>query len=122
MTVSWEFIDELAATLPKCEDTSKPDQRRWCAKGRAFAWERPLSKKDMAALGDAAPRGRVLAIRTQDLGVRDAWMAAFPRVCFTSEHFLNYPAILVDLELADEQVVREVFSETALWIVDGAKH
>ena len=88
----------------------------WCVKGKAVAWERPLSKRDLAALGAAAPSGRVLAVHVADLGVKQAWIESVPGVCFTSQHFANYPAVLVDLELADEAVVRELFLETAEWL------
>ena len=119
MTVSWEFIDELAATLPKCEDTSDEQKRQWCVRGKAIAWERPLSKKDMAALGEAAPKGRVLAVHVPDLGIKQGWIETVPGVCFSSPHFATYPAVLVDLELADEQIVRELFTETAEWLANG---
>lgn len=76
-----------------------------------MAWERPLSKKDMSLLGDKAPKGRVLAVRMTDLITRDAWVQTAPGPCFISQHFLNYPAVLVDLELADEDLVRELFAD-----------
>ncbi len=76
-----------------------------------MAWERPLSKKDMILLGESAPKGRVLAIKMPDLATRDAWIQTVPGPCFVSKHFLNYPAILVDLELADEQLVLELFDD-----------
>jgi hypothetical protein len=46
-------------------------------------------------------------------------MNAAPGVCFDSPHFANYPAVLVNLELADEQLVRELFEETAQWLLDS---
>ena len=115
MSVTWAFIDALAAAQVSCK-TVPGERREWCVKGKAVAWERPLSKRDLTALGAAAPKGRVLAVHVEDLGVREAWLQAHPGVCFVSHHFANYPAVLVDLELADEALVRELFEETAAWL------
>jgi len=115
LAASWDFIEALASAQVACKKV--PGERReWCVKGKAVAWERPLSKRDLAALGKAAPAGRVLAVHVEDLGVREAWIQAHPGVCFVSEHFESYPAVLVDLELADEALVRELFEETASWL------
>lgn len=62
-------------------------------------------------MGESAPQGRVLAVHTADLLSRDTWIHTVPRTCFVSPHFTSYPAVLIDLELADEQLVREVFEE-----------
>lgn len=117
MAVSWDYIDTLSSNFGSCKIVPG-DRREWCVKGKAVAWERPLSKKDLAALGDSAPKGRVLAVHVPDLGVKQAWIESVPGVCFTSPHFKNYPAVLVDMELADEQVVRELFEETANWLTE----
>lgn len=115
MAVSWDFVDSLSNALGHCKIV--PGERReWCVKGKAVAWERPLSKKDMTALGASAPRGRVMAVHVADLGVKQGWIETVPGVCFTSGHFANYPAVLVDMELADEQIVRELFEESASWL------
>ena len=114
--VEWSFVDSLAAKVDGCKivvDNANPKDslREWCFEGRAVAWERPLSKKDLVLLGDRAPKGRVLAIKMPNLETRDAWLQTVPGPCFVSHHFLNYPAILVDLEIADEQLVLELFDE-----------
>jgi hypothetical protein len=114
--VEWSFLDSLAEEVEGCKiifDPSDPkhSRREWCLNGKAVAWERPLSKKDMALLGAAAPLGRVVAIKMPDLATRDAWIQTVGGPCFVSKHFQTYPAILVDLELADEQLIRELFDE-----------
>lgn len=122
--VEWSFIDTLAANVDGCkilfdESDPKQNQHEWCLGGKAIAWERPLSKRDMSLLVEKAPKGRVLAIKMPDLATRDAWIQTVPGVCFVSQHFLNYPAVLVDMELADEQLIRELFEEGVL-AVTGA--
>jgi hypothetical protein len=37
-----------------------------------------------------------------------------PGPCFVSPHFASYPAVLVDMELADDQLVRELFDDGVL--------
>jgi hypothetical protein len=56
-----------------------------------------------------------------DLATRDAWIESVPSSCFVSNHFLNYPAVLVDMELADEQLVRELFDEGVLAVTQSAR-
>lgn len=107
--VDWVFIDELAKDFAGCKIV-EGQQKQWCYQGRAIAWERSLSKKDMALLADKAPKGRVLAVHMPDLETRDAWASTEP-ACFVSDHFKSYPAVLVDLEVADDQLVRELFDE-----------
>jgi hypothetical protein len=114
--VDWSFIDGLAEQLDGCKivhsDSEHPKAtREWCLNGKAVAWERPLSKRDMSALGAQAPKGCVLAVHMPDLITRDACVQTVPRICFVSQHFASYPAVLVDLELADEQLIRELFAD-----------
>jgi hypothetical protein len=114
--VEWSFLDSLAEQVQGCkitqvDPTNPRSMREWCFNGKAVAWERALSKRDMASLGERAPKGRVLAVHMPDMLTRDAWLQTVPRECFVSPHFINYPAVLVDMELADEQLVRELFAD-----------
>jgi hypothetical protein len=109
--VEWHEIEAIVATFRICIPVAG-DQREWCVNKKAIAWERPLSKKDMAALGDQAPKGAVMAVHVQDLMTRDAWVQTVPGACFVSGHFANYPAVLVDLEKADLQLVTELLNES----------
>lgn len=114
--VEWSFVDSLAALEQGCkisdvDPANVKSTREWCLNGKAIAWERSLSKRDMLALGDDAPKGRVLAVHMPDMITRDAWIQTVPQICFVSQHFANYPAVLVDMELADEQLVRELFAD-----------
>lgn len=105
--ITWQQIIELAESMPGLEvlHGEKLVLRR---DGRDLAWQRPLSKKDMAALGVSAPKGEVLAVHVDDLGVKEAWLDAEPGPLFTTPHFANYPAVLVDLELASIELLREL--------------
>ena len=112
--VDWSFVDLLSAEFEGCkivegDSRSKAPKREWCLNGTAVAWERPLSKRDMAALGASAPKGPVMAVRVPDLQARDQWISKAPQACFTSLHFATYPAVLVDMERADAATVRALF-------------
>jgi hypothetical protein len=109
--VSWSEIEAIVSTFRTCIPVAG-SKREWCVNKKAIAWERPLSKKDMAALGAAAPKGAVLAIHLADVMTRDAWVETVPGPCFVSPHFANYPAVLVDLERADLQLVTELLNES----------
>jgi len=78
---------------------------------REIAWQRPLSKNDMKTLGDKAPLGDVLAIHVDSISTKQAWITSAPESCFDSPHFAGYPAVLIDLERCDLQVVFELLSE-----------
>jgi hypothetical protein len=95
---TWEDVRRFAMALPEtAEGSSRDGLLSWSVKEKMFAWERPLRKSDLAALGDGAPEGPILAARVPDLGARDALLAEPEAGYFTTPHFNGYPAILVRL-------------------------
>lgn len=105
--LTWDDVEALASNIPELEFVAGPP-RSWNLGKQTLMWERPLSKKDMAALGNAAPTGEVLAIHTKDVGEKFAWIDALLGVCFDSPHFANYPAVLVDLTICSEAQLVEL--------------
>ena len=96
---AWDDVRRLALALPETvEERSREDHLGWSVRGKTFAWERPLRRSDLQALGDAAPTGPVLAARVPDLGAKEALLATDGDVCFTTPHFNGYPAVLVRLD------------------------
>jgi hypothetical protein len=93
------------------EGGSYGDTRSWRVRDKAFAWQRPLRKADLAELGDAAPTGPVLAARVPDVGARSALIADSPAVYFTVAHFTGYPAVLVRLDAIDVEELAELLDE-----------
>ncbi|MEU4671111.1 MmcQ/YjbR family DNA-binding protein [Amycolatopsis sp. NPDC023774] len=108
---TWEDVARLGAQLPGTELVVKRDTRSWGVKGKAYAWERPLRKTDLDALGDAAPEGDVLAVRVPDAGAKEALLADEPGVFFTTPHFDGYPAVLVRLAEIDLPTLEEALVE-----------
>jgi hypothetical protein len=96
---TWDDVRRLALALPQtAEGTSRESLLGWSVNGKTFAWERPLRRGDLQALGDAALKGPVLAARVPDLGAKEALLATGGEVYFTTPHFNGYPAILVRLD------------------------
>jgi hypothetical protein len=96
---TWADVRAVATSLPEVvEEPVRDGTLRWRVRDKLFAWERPLRRADLEALGAAAPDGPVLATRVADLGVRAALIAEQPDVYFTTPHFADYPAVLARLE------------------------
>jgi hypothetical protein len=115
----WDDVDRLAHALPETDEGSSYGNRAWTVKGKAFAWERPLRKADIEALGDAAPDGPILGARVEHLGAKEALLADDPDVYFTTPHFDGYPAILVRLENIGLAELEELLAEA--WLTRAPK-
>src|SRR5580698_9274852 len=93
----WDDVGRIALALPESAERISRDLRQWRVKDKLFVWERPLRAKEIEALGESAPDGPILGARVEDLGAKEALLAADPRVFFTTSHFDGYPSILVRL-------------------------
>ncbi len=115
---TWDDVRRIASALP---ETVEPpgDELAWRVKDKLFAWERPLRRGDLEALGDAAPKGAILAARVPDLGAKEALLADNPEVYFTTPHFNGYPAVLVRLDRIPASELNELLSEA--WVSRAPK-
>ncbi|HYN97605.1 MAG TPA: MmcQ/YjbR family DNA-binding protein [Pilimelia sp.] len=112
---AWSDVRRLALALPETAETAGRDGlRAWKVRDRSFAWERPLRRSDLVALGDAAPDGPILGARVPDVGAKEALLADDPAVYFTTPHFDGYPAILVRLAAIAAPELRELLVEAWL--------
>jgi hypothetical protein len=112
---TWADVDRLAMAMPQATagDTRRGN-RVWRVRDKLFAWERPLRKGDLEALGEAAPAGDILAVCTPDEGAKLALVADDPAVYFTTPHFNGYAAVLIQLDRIDLDELREVIVESWL--------
>jgi hypothetical protein len=111
--VSVDEAAQMALQLPEVTEGERHGTRTWFVAGKAFAWERPFSKADIRRFGDVPPPdGAILAVRVEDLGEKEAVLAAQPKAFFTIPHFDGYSAVLIQLKSVTNRALREA-------LVDG---
>ncbi|MGQ0850055.1 MAG: MmcQ/YjbR family DNA-binding protein [Actinomycetota bacterium] len=116
---SWDDVRRIAMKLPETGERSSGGLSQWRVRGKLFVWMRPLRAADYAALGESAPDGPIMGVRTADAGVKEALVADAPEVYFTTPHFDGYPAVLVQLDTISLPELEELIVEA--WSVQAPK-
>jgi len=109
-------LDDVARTalgLPEVtEGVRTRGGRTWAVAGTTFAWERPFSKADIRRFGDEpVPPDPILAVAVDDLGEKEAVLAAHPDSFFTIPHFDGYAAVLVRLDVVADEELAEALED-----------
>jgi hypothetical protein len=117
---SWSDVRRIALGLPgTSEESTSSGNRAWIVNKKFFTWERPLRRSDLAALGDAAPAGPILGVRTPDLELKEILLVRDPSVYFTTPHFDGYPAVLVRLVKITVKELKDLIVEA--WLSRATK-
>lgn len=116
---NWNDVRRIALALPETSEKESWGSASWRVRDKGFVWERPLGRRDVDALGDAAPDGPILGARVADEGVKHALIADDPAVYFTIPHFDGYPAVLVQLEEIAPDELEELITEA--WLLRAPK-
>ena len=72
-----------------------------------------VQKKFLARLWE---NGEVLAVRTDD---RDKWINTDPDIFFFTDHYKNYPTVLVNLERVEPDMLEQLLTEA--WMGRASK-
>lgn len=107
-------VRRIALALPQTTEGQSYGNLAWRVAGKLFAWERPLRRADIAALGDRVPEGPVYAVMTADEGVKLAMIADDPVVFFTTPHFDGHPAVLFELDRIGTGELTELITDAWL--------
>ena len=116
-----EDVERLISELPEVGETERYGNRTWNVGKKAFAWERPFSKADIKRFGDETPPdGPILAVSVEDLSEKEATLAEHPDAVFTIPHFNGYAAVLVQLDVVTEDVLRQLLLDGWLAVAPKA--
>lgn len=116
---TWDDVRRRALALPGVTEGTSYGNLAWKVDGKLFVWERPLRKRDLEELGDAAPEGPVVGARVEHEGAKRALVESEPDVFFTTAHFDGYPSILARLDRLDDETLQEVVVEA--WLCRAPK-
>lgn len=116
---TWDDVRRLALDLPEVVEDASGRTVAWRLGGKAFAWERLLRKGERAQLGDAAPAGPALGLRTRDVDVVDALLASRPDLYFAVAGYGVHPMVLLHVERASYDDLDEALTEA--WLSRASK-
>ncbi len=114
---TWDDVERIALSLPLVEERTGGGFDGWRTwkitgdKGRGVVWERPMRSSDLRDLGDSAPTGESIAVRTPSFETKAARLAEIA-ACFDIPHFAKYTGLLVLLDDVDVDDLRELIEDS----------
>ena len=116
---TWDDVRAIALDLPGAVEDASGSTTAWRVGSKAFAWERVLRRGEREQLGDRAPDGPALGLRTADPDAVDALVAARPEVFFTVAGYGAHPMVLVDVARASVEDLDEAITDA--WLCRAPK-
>ncbi len=117
---SWEDVRRIALDLPGVvEDGGGHATTGWRVGGKPFAWERVLRRGEREQLGDLAPPGPALGLRTAGVEVVDGLLAARPDLYFVVAGYGVHPMVLLRVEHASFEDLDEAITEA--WLARASR-
>jgi hypothetical protein len=112
----FEDVAKIALGLPEVAEEPVFGDRAWKVRKKLFVWERPLRKKEIEQLGEAAPPEgtEILGVRVPDEEAKTALLESEPEIYFTTPHFDGYPSVLVRLARIPRADLEEAIVEAWL--------
>ena len=111
---TWDDVRQIALDLPEAVEDRSGSTTAWRVGSKAFAWERVLRRGERELLGDAAPDGPALGLRTAGPEAVDALVAARPGVFLTVAGYGVHPMVLVHVEHATFDDLDEAITDAWL--------
>lgn len=115
----WDDVRRIALALFETSERPAYGNAAWRVRDKIFVWERPLRPKEASDLGEGAPSGPILAVRVEDLGVKEALVQSDPETFFTTPHFDGYAAVLICLDRISTVELNELIVEA--WLCRAPK-
>ena len=103
----WETVRAIAASLPGTEESTSYGQPAFRVRKKLFAWMSP----------DDAARGALATYVDED--EKELLVESDPVVYFSTPHYAGYPIVLMLLEHADPERVRERVEDS--WLLRAPK-
>jgi hypothetical protein len=116
---SWDDVAAIALALPETTEQPMHGWRTWRVRKKLFVWERPLSQKEVDALGEMASDGAILGARVPDEGAKRALTESEPEIYFTTPHFDRSATVLVLLDRIPRADLEEAIVEA--WLCRAPK-
>ena len=105
-----DAVRELARALPDVEESTSYGAHSWKVRGKMVACQ--------AINKSAEPNSLVLKIPFDQ---RDELIAAQPDVYYVTDHYVNYPSVLVRLSRVHRDALRDLLAMAARFVGEPAK-
>jgi hypothetical protein len=109
-TLTLDVVRELAQALPGVEESTSWGAQSWKVRGKMMACQAINKSAEPNSLGVMIPFEQ-----------RDELIAAQPDVYYVTDHYVNYPCVLVRLSRVHRDALRDLLGMAARFVGQTAK-